>query len=676
MKDHNAAATLPRWAVWLIAIGAGAMTLRLIYLLQLQRAPVFATLLGDGRIYDEWAVRIAAGDWLGSDVFYQSPLYPYLLAVLFKIFGHHLLAVRIVQAALGSASCVLLAIAGKRFFSAGIGLAAGVLLAVYPVAIFFDGLIQKSGLDLFLVTLTLACVGEFQHRPRLRWLVAAGLATGAFILNRENARLIYPVLIAWLWIAFRSTPWRKRAGWIALLTACVAAVLLPVGWRNYHVGGEFLLSTSQLGPNFYIGNHAGAPGIYDPLLPDRGDPAAERADATRLAEEARGRRLSPGEVSDYWLGRGLDFIRQQPVSWLALTGRKLLFTLGGPEITDTESIDAYADDSWLLRILRWFGFGIVLPLGVFGAWQTRTAGRKLMVLYALFGSLVLSVVLFYAMARYRYPVVPVVMLFAAAALADLVAVRRSGVRSRLVGAGLAVAVACNLLVPNPDDVTYANLAGELLAEGRPAEAVPLLEKAVRAAPSYAPAHFSLGLAAERVGNTARARDEYAAAVTLRPTYFEAQRLLGAALLDAGKPRDAAIPLQAAVDLKPDAADVQCDLGQAFLQSGEPQRAIGHLQEAIRLKPDYARAHNALAGLFQSGGRFDDALMHLDAAVRLDPENLGMQMNLANLLAGLHRTREAIPHYEKALAIAQASGRADLAQNVASTIRTLRASIGK
>jgi tetratricopeptide (TPR) repeat protein len=654
------------------------MTLRLVYLFQLLDAPMSATLLSDGRIYDEWAVRIAAGDWLGSDVFYQAPLYPYFLAVLFKILGHHLLTVRIVQAALGSASCIVLALAGKRFFGAGVGLVAGALLAVYPVSIFFDGLIQKSALDLFLVTLTLACVGEFQHRPRLRWLAAAGLAIGAFILNRENARVIYPVLIAWLWGAFRSTPWQRRIVWSTVLTAAVAVVLLPVGWRNYRVGGEFLLSTSQLGPNFYIGNHAGAPGIYDSLLPDRGDPVVERADATRLAEEARGRRLSPAEVSDYWLGRGLGFIRQQPGAWLALSGRKLLLTLGGPETTDTESLEAYADYSWLLRTLRWFSFGIVLPLGVFGAWQTRASWRTLMVLHILFGSLVLSVVLFYAMARYRYPLVPIVMLFAAAGIADLAALRAGEIRSRLVGAGLAVAVAlpCNWLVPNPDDVTYANLGSELMIEGRHAEAVPLLEKAVRAAPNYAPAHFSLGLALERVGDKARARDEYAAAVALRPNYFEAQQLLGALLLNTGRAREAVMPLEAAAELKPDEADVQCDLGQALLQSDEPQRALGHLQEAIRLKPDLARAHNALAGVLQLGGRLDEALLHLETAVRLDPDNMGMQMNLANLLAGRQRIGEALPHYERALALAQASGRADLAQNIANTVRTLRASIDK
>ena len=163
----------PRWAVWLTVIGVGAMLLRLIHLFQLRDVIVFATLIGDGQVYNDWAVRIAAGDWLGSDLFYQSPLYPYFLAVLFKVFGHHLMAARIVQAALGSTSCVLLAIAGRRFFNMGTGLAAGGLLAVYPVAIFFDGLIQKSVLDLFLVTLMLACVGEFQHRPRFPWLVGA-----------------------------------------------------------------------------------------------------------------------------------------------------------------------------------------------------------------------------------------------------------------------------------------------------------------------------------------------------------------------------------------------------------------------------------------------------------------------------------------------------------------------
>ena len=64
-----------------------------------RRSPFFDVLLGDAHGYDEWARRLAAGDWIGTEVFYQAPLYPYFLGVVYAIFGRDLLIVRIVQAA-------------------------------------------------------------------------------------------------------------------------------------------------------------------------------------------------------------------------------------------------------------------------------------------------------------------------------------------------------------------------------------------------------------------------------------------------------------------------------------------------------------------------------------------------------------------------------------------------
>jgi len=60
-----------------------ALAVRLVHLWQMREAPFFSVLLGDSRGYDEWARRIAAGEWLGTDVFYQAPLYPYFLAVIY-----------------------------------------------------------------------------------------------------------------------------------------------------------------------------------------------------------------------------------------------------------------------------------------------------------------------------------------------------------------------------------------------------------------------------------------------------------------------------------------------------------------------------------------------------------------------------------------------------------------
>jgi predicted membrane-bound mannosyltransferase len=134
-----------------IAVGLAALLARGSHLAALHGSPIFPLLIGDSRIYDDWGRRIAAGHWLGEGVFYQAPLYPYFLGVLYSLFGHSLLAVRLVQAILGSIACVLVARAGRRFFDPATGLVAGVTLALYPSAIFFDGQIQKSSLDLFLV---------------------------------------------------------------------------------------------------------------------------------------------------------------------------------------------------------------------------------------------------------------------------------------------------------------------------------------------------------------------------------------------------------------------------------------------------------------------------------------------------------------------------------------------
>lgn len=90
-----------------------------------------------------------AADWLGSTVFFQTPLYPYFLGALYTLAGRDLLVVRLIQLVLGSTSCVLLALAGRHFFGRTVGIVAGTLLAVYPTAVFYDGSIQKPVLDIF-----------------------------------------------------------------------------------------------------------------------------------------------------------------------------------------------------------------------------------------------------------------------------------------------------------------------------------------------------------------------------------------------------------------------------------------------------------------------------------------------------------------------------------------------
>lgn len=710
------------WIRWLALVAGLAFVLRLVHLAGFAATPLATVLLGDARQYDAWAQRLAAGNWIGTGVFYQAPLYPYLLGVVYAVVGHSLPAVRLVQAALGALACATLAVAGRRFVGPRAGLIAGAMLAVYPPAIFFDGLLQKSSLDLFLTALLLALLGEFMNggsrapsharrqiggseeppyvrpvkaegrkslaerrkRPQAAsrepyagwpWLAGAGLALGAFMLNRENARVVYPVVLAWLWFSFRAVPARTRLAWAAVFTLAVAAAVLPVGLRNAYAGGEFLISTSQAGPNFYIGNHAGAVGSYVPLVAGHGNADFERDDATKLAEAATGRRLTPGEVSDYWMGRAVRDIGQAPGRWLALLGRKVLLTFNAAEVVDTESIEVYRDYSPVLGTP--VTFGIVLALAAFGAWVTRREWKRLALLYGIAGSFALSVALFYVVARYRYPMVPVVLLLAGAAVAEAPAAfrsRREWVPGLVIGAVAAV-LAYLPIVPTADE-TELNMGTALIGLDRAAEAVPWLERAAAAAPDYAAPRFNLGVAYKRMGETRKSLAEFETAVRLAPSDAEAQGALALAKQDAGDAAGAVAAFGEAARLQPENVKAQFNLANALQAAGDAAGAISHYEAALTLKPDYAEAHSNLALTLRGTGNLPGAVEHLQAAARLEPENPGIAFNLVALLAEAGRCEEASVVAVKARGLVAAAGRADAVGVIDESLRECGARTGR
>ena len=173
-----------------------ALTVRLVYIWQIRQSPFFDVLMGDARRYDAWAMQIASGDWIGQDVFYQAPLYPYFLGALYAIAGHSLLLARVCQAVIGTAACVLLALAARRLYSERAGLIAGLGLALYAPAIFSDGLLQKSVLDVLFVCLVLWIISGLVDEPakRSRWFWL-GISLGGLALTRENALAIVGAIL-------------------------------------------------------------------------------------------------------------------------------------------------------------------------------------------------------------------------------------------------------------------------------------------------------------------------------------------------------------------------------------------------------------------------------------------------------------------------------------------------
>ena len=94
-----------------------ALALRLVHVWQMRDTLFFSVLMGDSRGYDAWARQIAAGDWIGRDVFYQAPLYPYFLGVIYaRLRSRPARRARCVQAASVPLACVALGYAAARLF--------------------------------------------------------------------------------------------------------------------------------------------------------------------------------------------------------------------------------------------------------------------------------------------------------------------------------------------------------------------------------------------------------------------------------------------------------------------------------------------------------------------------------------------------------------------------------
>jgi tetratricopeptide (TPR) repeat protein len=626
-----------------LIVFAVAFAIRLVHVWQIRPSPFFDILLGDAHGYDAWARRLAAGDWIGTEVFYQAPLYPYFLGALYTIAGPDLLTVRIAQAAIGSASCALLAMAGARLFSKPVGMIAGLALAFYAPAIFFDGLLQKSVLDMLFVCLGLWLISRILTGAPSRgsWL-ALGLAMGGLALTRENALVFIAVIV--VWIIVRTRP--STLGTLGTFALGLAIVLVPVASRNYYVGGGFYLTTSQFGPNLYIGNHAGADGTYSSIRFGRGAPEFERQDAQEVAERAAGIALSPAQVSSYWTERALEFMTSRPGEWLTLMGRKAMLLVNADEMLDTESQESYAEWSWPLEVLGVVGhFGVLVPLAVLGAIVTWPQARRLWVVHAMAIAYGASVVMFYVFARYRYPLVPFLLLFAAASFS------RGWPRWQPTAAAVAVAIVANwplLSAPLMQAITENNLATALQERKRYDEAIAHHQRAIALQPDYAPAHNNLGAALRAVGRVDEAIAHYQRALELRPDYPGAAYNLGIAFAAKGDFAGAIAALRMAVAIDEHSVQAHRSLGNLLVDRGARVDGLAHLERAAAIAPDEGDANFDLGTILLGEQDFTGAAERFERALRARPEWAEARNNLGIALASQGRLMEALGQFESAL----------------------------
>lgn len=439
-----------------------ALFLRLGVVLQYERHhPQASAPVIDEASYDAWGARIAEGDWLGDEVFFQEPLYPYWLGTVYEVFGHERLTARVFQAFLGACTALVVTWLGALVFGARAGLLAGLAMAVYRPALLLPALLLKPNLLLpVLALLALVLLGT-RDRPRAsRWLLV-GVLAGLGALLRGNVLVLLPCVV--VWPVARALCERRSLGEgfvhaTAAFLGC-AAVLLPVAIRNYHVGGVLVLSTSGAGTNLYGGNNAdNRHGVATEFDWVRGIPEHEAEDWAHEAERRLGVEpgsLDPEQVSDYWMGETWSSIRREPGMHIGILWNKLRLSLGSYEVPDNHHLEWDAGHVGLLR-LPTGGFGVWGMLGLAGVFYGLLGGRprdvrsgaalELAVLAVLY---LATIVLTVTSMRIRLALVPLLLPFTGAYLLELGRVARAGSargRLRVVGALVLAAVVVHVPV--------------------------------------------------------------------------------------------------------------------------------------------------------------------------------------------------------------------------------------
>lgn len=630
-----------------------ALGVRVGYLAQISDTPLFAHPIGDAAGFDAWAARIAGTDQYDDDVTapgfteQSAPVYPYFLAAVQRLFGRDYWRMRLVQAVTGALGCVLLYWAGRAFAGRTAGGAAAVLLALYPPAIYYEVQLQKGLLALVLMCAMLWSLGSAARRPAWwRWLLA-GVALGLISLDRENALVLAAVLPVWLLIYFQKQAWKVRLAWAAVLLAGTGVTLLPAAARNRRATGRFALGTSNIGPNFYIGNNPNAHGAYMSLRPGHGSSIYERTDAKEIAEEATGRELTPQEVSRYWLAKSFGYIREQPADWARLMVLKWLRVWNRIEIADTVDYYMFAEWSPLLRGLNLvLNFGVVFPLAAAGVVWSLARRRDLSAVYVVVLTLTAAIALFLVMGRYRLVLVPELLILCGAGMAAVPGLWRQGRRALLAWgfvALLAGALLANWPLRSPAGQAAAartNLGLALLAQNRVDEALDVLSEAVRIDPGIAETYNNLGNAYRRAGDNNNAVACYREAIRLSPQMAEAWHNLGGALARLDRTAEALAAYQHAAELLPRMAEAHYGMGMQLTALGRHAEAVAAYQEAVLLRPDQAAVWNNLGNALSRLGRSDQAIEAYRRAIALAPQLSAAYLNLAGELADAGRTTEA------------------------------------
>ncbi|HXV77431.1 MAG TPA: glycosyltransferase family 39 protein, partial [Candidatus Polarisedimenticolaceae bacterium] len=407
--------------------------------------------------------------------FAYAPIYTYFVAIAQSVFGDALYPVLVVQAVIGSISCVLILRIARRLVGPGWALLPAGIACIHRSFVLYDTTFLSDSLGLALQLGLLAALMRLEPSSRWPVFVLAGVLTGASVLHRPNNLLLLPLFAAvWCWIS----PWRAIALRQAAVVAGVAlAVTLPVVVQNFRLSGTPGITASNPGYIFYSSNNGSSYGFRysPPELFYRGSAYYERRTdrpflgdaeiATVISGAVVGRPMTLAESSRYYTVFTLRHMGRYPAHYASLWFQKLWLSVNGYESHDVLPAFVRLD---AIRSVTPIGLAWIAPLGLLGLGLSFRRPRGAVWLHLLLVNNLALLLAFYVVVRFRLPLEAVLVILTGPALATLYRWLRQGAWGRSTAAAVALAtlgLACNVSFPQAAQRARSRAMEVLLEDG-------------------------------------------------------------------------------------------------------------------------------------------------------------------------------------------------------------------
>lgn len=180
--------------------------------------------------------------------FYKPPVYPLFLAVIYKIFGVNINAVKIIQALLDTMGCLLLFYLASHYFNEKASFVVLFFSLFFPITAVYTNVLNPESLTLFLMILSLWMVSKAVLTGRGCFFLGAGLSTILMAYSRQEFTPFILIFGAYLFII------KKKKIFVKMVLYCLAIIILMTPWaiRNYNLTQRFIPFSAGDGLGFTL----------------------------------------------------------------------------------------------------------------------------------------------------------------------------------------------------------------------------------------------------------------------------------------------------------------------------------------------------------------------------------------------------------------------------------------